>query len=90
VEPIEPLRAISAAMKNRDELESLSLKESIELYSSKAARASPITRNCGEIAVGKDCDLVILNQRNCGKLRAAKIRAVFLDGHIASNYANRP
>jgi predicted amidohydrolase YtcJ len=90
VEPLEPLRAISAAMKNRDERESLSLEESLELYTENAARASPITKNCGEIAVGRDCDLVILNQRNRRKLRAAKIRAVFLEGHIVSNFATRP
>lgn len=90
VESIEPLWAISAAMNNRDKLESLSLKESLELYSSNAAKASPITRNCGKIAVGRDCDLVILNLKNCNKLRSAKVRAVFLEGRIASNHSTRP
>ncbi len=84
VETLNPLFGISAAMKNRNRRESLTLHESIELYTINAARSSPITERCGAIAKGKNCDLVVLNCRSPNRIRNARVIATFVDGNISN------
>lgn len=82
VESIDPLTGIEAALENENQKESLSIKESIDLYTENAALASPITRDCGIIAPEKICDLVILSCRDLREIERAKVDATFIKGKL--------
>ena len=88
METLNPLFGISAAMKNRDKNESLTFREGLDLYTRNAARASPITSDCGEIARGKKCDLVVLDCDNPNVIRNANVVATFVNGTI--QYSIKP
>jgi predicted amidohydrolase YtcJ len=84
VETLNPLSGISAATKNRDASESISLKKSIELYTLNAAKASQLTSDCGEISTGRACDLTILDTTDPDSIENAKVFETIIDGQITN------
>ncbi len=84
VESIDPLTGIDAALKNKNQKESLTLKESVDLYTKSAALASPMTKDCGTISLGKICDLVILNCSDLGTVSKPEAEATFVGGKLVS------
>jgi predicted amidohydrolase YtcJ len=81
VETLDPLKGIEAAADNpTSKAESLTLMNSIALYTSNAAAISPITEKSGRIKVGNDCDLVILNKNKVQHIFASTVDAVFTNG----------
>jgi predicted amidohydrolase YtcJ len=81
VESIDPLRGIASAILNdADRTESLPAKEAFRLYTEWAAELSPLTRNCGSIECGKNCDLIVLDTSSIDKMTETRVESVFIDG----------
>jgi predicted amidohydrolase YtcJ len=81
VETLNPLESIEAASHNKvDARESLTLSQSLSLYTSTASQASKLTRKTGEIRSGMYCDLVVTSAKDIEELFAAKAIQVFASG----------
>lgn len=83
VETLNPISSIEAACYNRtDPEESLSLDQSLELYTSNAAKLSPITLNSGKIKKGSACDFIVLCESSIDQIFNSKVIKAFIDGQI--------
>jgi predicted amidohydrolase YtcJ len=81
VESLDPVSGIRAAIRNRtDESESLSVDESLELYTKNAAVLSPLTKNSGVIGKGKNCDVVVVKSATLRDIETLSVHQLFIDG----------
>jgi predicted amidohydrolase YtcJ len=81
VESIDPLTGIGAAIENMvDSKESLSLIQAVQMYTLNAAGLSTLTKNSGAIAIGKDCNLVILDAVDYDSIPKSRVVELFIDG----------
>jgi hypothetical protein len=60
ITPIDPISGIRAAMKRPNQLETVSGKQALAMFTSAAAFSLNRERVCGSIEVGKDADLTVL------------------------------
>jgi predicted amidohydrolase YtcJ len=81
VESIDPLTGIGAATSNRiNTIESLPLKNALELYTKCAAKLSPLTKNSGIISKGRDCDIVVFKADHWTEVENLSVEQLFIDG----------
>ncbi len=80
VESIDPLCGIRSAVKSQVNGETLTIRDAIRIYTSNAAKASPLTKLSGKIAQKRNCDLVILDAFDISDVASSKVIDSFIDG----------
>jgi predicted amidohydrolase YtcJ len=81
VEDMNPFKGICAATQNPLKSERLDFSEALELYSTKAATVSKLTRRVGKISKGYDANLIVLDIDDPKKFCEAKSEQIYFHGN---------